>query len=324
MRDPSKLRPPGFEIPDLELPPPRPSQSGMRSVRIEEASRDAAAEQAPRSGSFEFEVSFSEVAGPSLEVDHDAPIASVPPQDYRRGAGLLAEDFSSGPDPVLDRAAGGLELDLTWPTGSTPSRARLLLDTVEVKKLAGFGEPPDFWLTPWYAVRVARRRRLLLAQLNQIDPALTRAEAERDRLVQGLAERVRPELERNRDFQSLLAPLRQLERQSPKPEASGAWEAISKPPPAASSSEKEQQPSAALLDLGRAVLRLRGEIPIDSKALEPILRADAEVTKLLVGSELHLRALDACDPEKLRQGQIGWVVVGLGVLTFTLWLLNAT
>lgn len=428
-------RPPGFEIPDLELPPPRPSQSGLRSARIHEVRPDPRLGEQPTSGAFELDEVFSPLHGATLEVDHDAPIAAPELGHYGRTAGLSAEDFALTGRRVATPPIGTLELDVVWPTGSTPARERLVLDTLELRKLAGFGDPSTVWMTPWYALSVARRRRQLLAELGTIDPALSRAEAERDRLLCELALSVRPHLEKNPAFARLLMPLQQADRsrsseaakaeaeldraqatagaeqsdlaaanaraeqaanalssaefagarlqarhkrclielralgnrpQDAETEATGnalrrqadallseleaagaaldqarAHRAAAERPlqdleqrQQTPSRERPAQPESgaeqlgesellqrtALVELARAVLALRGEVPVESRTLEPIRKADAEVTELLTRSELHLRALDVCDPDKLRQGQIGLVLLGFCMLALGVWL----
>ncbi|MGC4090679.1 MAG: hypothetical protein QM756_22955 [Polyangiaceae bacterium] len=66
--------------------------------------------------------------------------------------------------------------------------------------------------------------------------------------------------------------------------------------------ETELRRRQILAELGRAVLAARGGVPVDPARLEALRSSDAQVAKALNASELRLRALDACDRDKLSQG----------------------
>lgn len=77
--------------------------------------------------------------------------------------------------------------------------------------------------------------------------------------------------------------------------------------------ELGEQQRAVLADVARAVLRAHGALPLDAPLLARVREADAKVSALVKRSELHLRALDAADAQKLRSG-VGWLLVCLVAL----------
>lgn len=57
-----------------------------------------------------------------------------------------------------------------------------------------------------------------------------------------------------------------------------------------------------LADVGRSVLATRGGVSVDEPTLEGLRQADSQVSALVKQSELHLRALDASDRDKVKSG----------------------
>lgn len=433
MSEPRDRRPDAFEIPDLELPPPRASQSGLRAVHVPAARQQPSPNAGENFGLSEIDLS---TLGPELELEHKNPISDPKLAQYGRAQGLSAEDFAlSGSSLGIESEA--LELERAWPNGQSPAREKLLLDATSIKQLAGFGDAPlSAVLTPWYAMRVFLRRSQLIQELRTIDDELSLAESERDELLAGLVERLRPTLEQDPSFLRLLAASGQPEpgqssreadaaaklvsldqaalelkaelesslrtqtqkdeelsraeidrersqahhkrclielralAEKPEPQriralqeraellltevsrAKEAHEALSRERPLAErarrdlerrlqSTERELEAlralgssgnprsgkisdadarrRAALSDVGRAVLAARGRVPVEPTTLSQIRVADARVSELWTRSELHLRALDACDADKVRQGQIGWVVLGTSAFALGLW-----
>jgi hypothetical protein len=72
----------------------------------------------------------------------------------------------------------------------------------------------------------------------------------------------------------------------------------------------------ALADVGRAVLEMQGEIPIEPKTLDSLRTLDASVAKALKEHEKHVRALDVFDPAVLKLGYK--VAAGGGLLLLAL------
>jgi hypothetical protein len=66
--------------------------------------------------------------------------------------------------------------------------------------------------------------------------------------------------------------------------------------------QAEGELRSVLAEAGRAVLATRGGVAVDPTTLSAIEAADAEVMRLTRESELHLRALDACDHAAVQRG----------------------
>ncbi|HEY8943286.1 MAG TPA: hypothetical protein VIM73_03440 [Polyangiaceae bacterium] len=287
MSEPRDRRPPQFEIPDLELPPPRPSQSGLRAVNREVLPEPSGI---PPVG-LELDAGELLKAGPPLELEHEGPISGPDPIAYGRAANLSADDFGVSSQSLRDAVP---DVDVVWPTGVSTARERLVLDSLVIQRLAGFGEPPRTTiLTPLYALRVALRRRTLMRTLRELDEQLSKAECAREELLCVLAERVKPLLAREPAFQAVLAGL--------------------------PGEDQMPQRRAALVNIARSVLATRGTIRVDADLLAAIRTADADANELIKQSELHLRALDACDAERVRQGQLLLVAAVLASLAFVAW-----
>jgi hypothetical protein len=80
--------------------------------------------------------------------------------------------------------------------------------------------------------------------------------------------------------------------------------------------ESERRYVAALADVGRGVLATRGGVSVDPARLEALRKADARVLALAGDSERHLRALDACDTEKLSSGYAWWAGLCAALVAF--------
>lgn len=275
--------PPDFGIPDLEVPPARPSHAELRASRPAVPRTSA---MPPAGLGRELEDDTFDTGG--IELDRDGTItpAGVPTEFGRSGLG--EDDFAPPAVSGLRTRAPGLgdlvEVDRPWPTGKTPERSRMLFDAAEIARLAAYGAPPRVGvLTPFYAARVFLRRRALIARLRVLDDELTRAEAERDALLADMVAPLQPTLERHPLFARYF-PLRDGE---------------------------------SLADLGRRVLASPGVVQPEPSLLDGVSRADERVRSLATQCELHLRALDACDEARVRQGY-AWtavlVVLGIGLL----------
>ncbi len=206
--------PQGFEIPDLELPPPRPSQSGMRAV-IAPKPQPTATSPLDVAQDFGHEAAGSEFA---LELEAPISMGHMPAAfgggDSRfDGGGLELTDSLA-----LDQAPHAAPLKVApqgranWPTGVTPPRESLTLDPIEIRSLADFGDAPSLaLLTPVYALRVTLRKRALLRELAQVDAALTEAELRRDATLARLTRELRPGLAQEARFQQLFSGLTEVE-----------------------------------------------------------------------------------------------------------------
>jgi hypothetical protein len=86
---------------------------------------------------------------------------------------------------------------------------------------------------------------------------------------------------------------------------------------AAGLGQAEGELRSALAEAGRAVLATRGGVAVDPTTLSAISAADAEVMRLTRESELHLRALDACDLAAVQRGYtVATLVCGAVLLSF--------
>jgi hypothetical protein len=86
---------------------------------------------------------------------------------------------------------------------------------------------------------------------------------------------------------------------------------------AASVSEAEKQQRDALADVARAVLAARGAVHVPEARLRSLREHDQSVETLAVRLETHVRALDAYDRERVKQGVI-LVLSALGVVLLSL------
>jgi hypothetical protein len=322
MNEPRDRRQPqALELPDLELSPPRRTQSGTHAVPKERpayVSSDSGsarvsatllvtAGSASGSGSAlvghissappeigsTFELDEDALFGPVLELEREAEISRTGiSATYGRDAGFGFDDFAPAVSaaerhrstPAIELAHPALELRSRWPTGVTAAREHLMLNTNEVRALAGYGEPPTLGpLAPFYALRVFRRRRALMNALRAIDDQIARAEAKRDAQLGELAERLRPELAADPTFSRLYS----------------------------------DQSSPA--DIARKILTKRDAIDLDPALLDPLRQADERLEALVRRSEMHLRALDVCDEDTIQQGYVWFVAFLVLVSGLAVW-----
>lgn len=264
-----RRQPPDFGIPDLVVPPPRPSQSGLHAVTPGEPSAASSALRAASRAASELELESDEWGGPKLELQLELPISgSEILAHYERGAAFSSDDLAAATPGIRAAVTNPVALGAVWPDGKTPDRARVLLDPNDVQRCAAYGAAPKGMLTtPVYAARVWLRRRALVASLRAANEELADAESQRDALLTRMLEQLRPELDKQAGF-----------------------------------SQRPSLANATPLEMARAILAARGEIEVDAQTLEVLSAADERVRASLKESELHLRALDACDRSKLEQG----------------------
>jgi hypothetical protein len=237
--------------------------------------------------------------GPSLDLDLSAPVTRAAVSTSHFGGLRLDSLHVAGPNITVAPHARA-----NWPSGVSPDRERLVFDPADIRKVAGYGEPPSFaLLAPFYAVRVTRRKQALKAALQEAERKLAAAEARREELLASITQRVRSEIERERSFQRALAPLQEIER------LNGDSRARQRTP-----RELGAEHRKALADVARAVLAASGIILLESSELEAIREADENVLRWLRESEIHLRALDACDDEKVQLGFAVLIALCAGVL----------
>ncbi|HET9929460.1 MAG TPA: hypothetical protein VFQ35_02180 [Polyangiaceae bacterium] len=200
---------PGFEIPDLDLPPPKPSASQARlaAVRFSESGER---QRAP------MVTGLSELpAGPPLDLDLNSPISSV------RGSEIPAHEVTGRAgfqlDSMLPEVAGitvAPEGRANWPSGVTEERALLEFDPKQVEALARYGSPSSLGvLNVLYALRVFAQRRRLRRELLQCEAELARVESARDDLLARLAEQKREALSGNPGFQRFVHEVAEMDAQ---------------------------------------------------------------------------------------------------------------
>lgn len=84
----------------------------------------------------------------------------------------------------------------------------------------------------------------------------------------------------------------------------------------------EKKRRAALAEVGRGILAAAGGVPVAANTLKALAQAAANVAALAKRAELHLRALDAFDSEKVRSG-FAWIVAALalvvGYFVYEMW-----
>lgn len=205
--------PPGFEIPDLDLPPPNRSQSAMRAVTPPASGQ---ARVAPPPEPVIHDELGEALGGAALDLDLGGPISSGSAYNAFQGP---EKDFMGGGldlESVLPEQSGKLtvapEHRANAPLGVTPQRERLVLDPLEVRLLAGFGEPPSFGpLLIAYAFRVVLRKRVLLRELHGVQAELAQAEKRRDDVLADLAAELRPALASDERYARLFEPLGELD-----------------------------------------------------------------------------------------------------------------
>lgn len=291
-RDPRA--PLAFEIPDLELPSPRPSQSSLRAVGTGEAAPSARTEPARLDTDPAGLQLDDPLLGPSFDLELSGPISM--------GGHTLAHC-----DRELEGAPGELELaamraapsfvtpdQREWPSGCSPEREHLVLDAARVATIAAYGRAPSsFLLSPLYAVRVLARRLHLREASANAEAQLAEQTQAREALLGQLTQRVRPELDQSVGFRAALAGLHQLESElgthanetaATQARFAGELAALAAQQSACSSEDAERRRSLERSgeQLGIAEQHLRRaearhkRIAIELRALEP--RADGSAT----------------------------------------------
>jgi hypothetical protein len=203
-----------FEVPDLDLGalPPRsvssPSAASPNSARPASAKQPLHAPSDVAPNMFDDDAFSSGSAAIELS---DAVSSSSTPVAYMGGEIDLGfgDDFGYGPPSTSGiqsvRRAPGRE---PWPSGKPLLAEQVSVDPVEVQQLAAYGPAPGTpLLAPLYTYRVLVRRRALGQRLRQAEAEYAAADAERELALAGLAEQLRPELERSESFRRLLEPL---------------------------------------------------------------------------------------------------------------------
>ena len=200
---------PGFEIPDLDLPPPKPSASQARlaAVRFTESGERERAPARP---------GLSELpAGPPLDLDLNSPISSVKGSDMPAHEVVGRAGFQL--DSMLPEVAGitvAPEGRANWPSGVSEDRSLLEFDRKQVQALARYGSPSSIGaLNVFYALRVFGQRRRLRRELAQCEAALARAESSRDDLLARMAADKREELAASPSFQRFVQALGEIDVQ---------------------------------------------------------------------------------------------------------------
>lgn len=157
---------------------------------------------------------------------------------------------------------------------------------------------------------LARKLRPLQEQLRALEPNVTSAEAALHAASARLAEADASVAEATRTMSAVDKDKRTLISKFETKIAATS----------ASLRDAESQERDAFLAIARAVLDLRGAIPVDSDTRKQIAAADRLVETRLVEHELHARALEQFDHERLSLGHK--MVIGLGVLVLAVVLLS--
>ena len=105
-----------------------------------------------------------------------------------------------------------LESARHWPSGLSPDSASIELDTAEVAMTAEYGAAPAGYLEALgYAARVFNRKRALRARVKELNDRFLSAERDRDALLAGMIDALRPALERSPDGRKVLESLGRIE-----------------------------------------------------------------------------------------------------------------
>ena len=202
--NPPDVRPPSFEVPDLELDP------APRSFRQAAPAPARPAASAPANGppnaqdqlfgaSFDFGADLGDF---ELERSAQPSVHVAEPYVPRAPAAKRAE-------PAVSNAEPG------WPTGRAPDAPTLAIDAREIALLADYGDAPTSApLTIGYAYRVFTRQRELKQQLIPLVAESERAHTEREAALVELARALRPTIEPLSEFRRFLGPLRELEQRA--------------------------------------------------------------------------------------------------------------
>lgn len=210
-----------FDVPDLDfaaVPAPRPVSSPSAAPRPQTKSSRSASPPANRAssvqdyfGSGSFNDDFEEHgAGAAIELGEDAEAAMA------AGANLTdLDDFQRGatgsPVEAQGRAQPQRKAPAARPSGPTatsPDRAALKIDAVEIALCADFGPAPTSPLgLPAYALRVRSRSAVLRAAVASCEHALLAAETRRDAMLAEVVEDQKSVLVRDESLQPLLGPV---------------------------------------------------------------------------------------------------------------------
>lgn len=258
----------GFEIPDLDLPPPKASasQAKLPAVNLSESGERKAVSRAGL---------FSELpAGPVLDLDLGSPISSAryadaPAHEVAGRAGFEVDSQL----PALAGITVAPEGRANWPSGVSEDRAELQFDRKLVLEHARFGTPFSLGLlNVIYVLRVFLQRRRLRRELLRCEAELGEAEASRDELLAELAEDKRAELEQSEAFQRLLAPLGEVDSEHRK---------------------RNQREQANIADHDAELRRLDAELSLLQPRLEAERRARSELLTVKAQREQNLQRLEA-------------------------------
>jgi len=213
----TRRAPPGS--PDAPRPEPAGGAPGPESPRRAPVGRPGAISQ-DYFGSATFDADdFDDPAGSALRLDtHDdgQPGLAQAADGGALDPGDLDDDFARGsaaaaqiPQPQMAKAPRRR----AWPTGQAPDSGAIRIDGVEVTLLADFGPKPTSMVgAPAYALRVARRKRVLTAKLKEQAAALSEAEYERDCLVVAMVRDLRGSILMVEEGQKLFEPVLAIER----------------------------------------------------------------------------------------------------------------
>jgi hypothetical protein len=189
----------------------------------------------------------------------------------------LFEGSSAGVQAAASRPPVAAADAKKWPSGVTPEAAGLQIDRVEIEVLAGHGpKPSSLLVTPVYAARVIPRRRELRAQVKELAARFAESEAERERLLVGLAQELRGKLSLQEEGERLFAGVRQVETVA---------------------LERRENLSGASAEYGR----FSAEVKAESQKLEAErAAADAKIVESTRGLEEAERAFQRADAKKKR------------------------
>ena len=270
--------PQGFEIPDLDLPPPRASQSSLKAVVPPESGRGPTSGTARASTPRIEDDLEASLGSASLALELEGPISAAgasvargfTQEEQFENDGFELDSVRAPPLPGLVVAPEGRD---NWPTGLTPAREQIQLDPLEVRLLADYGEPPSLGpLNTVYAVRVTLRKRALKTELQKVEHQLLLAESARDAQIAELAQRKLPELERSDTFRRLLAPLGEIDSLA---------------------NERGRALSATNAEQSAEVGRLDAELSAIQRDLDAQLAAQNELTSSLESREQTFRRVEA-------------------------------
>jgi hypothetical protein len=270
--------PKSFEIPDLDLPPPRASQSSLKAVTQPESGRLPSSGTARSSAARFAEDAEAALSSASLALELEGPISAAG-ATVARGFSQEAEfendgfELDSVKAPPLPGLSVAPEGRANWPMGVTAPREQLQLDPIEIRILANYGAPPSVGpLNAVYAARVTLRKQALKTALRAIERELLLAEAARDAELAELAHSKLPEIQNSETFRRVLSPLSELESLA---------------------NDRGRALSAANAEQAAELGRFDAELSGVQRDLEAQRAAGTELTSLLEAREQTLRRVDA-------------------------------